>query len=153
MYFTGRWGLKLFCLIWGRMDFVCGEWYLYGWIPLLFTWKYHNIVNQLYTPIQNNKFKRKKKANKKWNIWISHEIFSNQVDGTVVKNLPAIQKTWVWFLGQEDTLEKEMATHASILAWRIPWTEESVRLQFIGNTVRHDWSYLATCMQHFLFKI
>ena len=45
------------------------------------------------------------------------------------KNLPAMQETWVQFLGQEDPLEKEMATHSSILAWRIPWTEEPGRLQ------------------------
>ena len=42
----------------------------------------------------------------------------------LVKNLPAMQETRVRFLGQEDPLEKEMATHSSILAWRIPWTEE-----------------------------
>ena len=42
----------------------------------------------------------------------------------LVKNLPAMQKTWVWCLGWEDPLEKEMATHTSTLAWRIPWTEE-----------------------------
>ena len=41
-----------------------------------------------------------------------------------VKNLPAMWKTQVWSLGQEDTLEKGMATHSSILAWSIPWTEE-----------------------------
>ena len=41
-----------------------------------------------------------------------------------LKRLPAMQETWVQFLGQEDPLEKEMATHSSILAWRIPWTEE-----------------------------
>ena len=40
------------------------------------------------------------------------------------KNLPAMQETWVRSLGQEDALEKEMAAHSSILAWRIPWTEE-----------------------------
>ena len=40
------------------------------------------------------------------------------------KNLPAVQETWVQFLGQEDLLEKEMAIHSSILAWRISWTEE-----------------------------
>ena len=50
----------------------------------------------------------------------------------IVKNLPAMQKTWVQFLSQEDPLEKEMATHFSILAWRIPWTEESGRLQSLG---------------------
>ena len=42
----------------------------------------------------------------------------------LVKNLPAGQETQIWFLGQEDPLEKEMATHSSIFAWRIPWTEE-----------------------------
>ena len=41
----------------------------------------------------------------------------------LVKNLPVMQETWVLFLGQEEPLEKEMATHSSILAWRIPWTE------------------------------
>ena len=49
-----------------------------------------------------------------------------------VKNLPAVQETWVNFLGWEDPLEKEMATHSSILAWRIPWTEELGGLQSMG---------------------
>ena len=51
----------------------------------------------------------------------------------MVKNLPAVQEMQVQFLGQEDPLEKEMATHSSILAWRIPWTEEPDGLQFIGS--------------------
>ena len=51
----------------------------------------------------------------------------------VVNHLPAMQETWVRFLGQEDPLEKEMATHSSILAWRIPWTEEPDRLQSMGS--------------------
>ena len=42
----------------------------------------------------------------------------------MVKDLPAMQDTWVPFLGQEDPLEKDMATHSNILAWRIPWTQE-----------------------------
>ena len=46
-----------------------------------------------------------------------------------VKNLPAMQETWVQSLGWEDPLEKEMATHSSILAWEIPWTEELDGLQ------------------------
>ena len=50
----------------------------------------------------------------------------------LVKNLPAMQKTRVRFLGREDPLEKEMATRSSILAWRIPWTEEPGGLQSIG---------------------
>ena len=56
-----------------------------------------------------------------------------------VKNLPAIQKTRVQSLGGEDPLEKEMATHLSILAGEIPWTEEPDRLQTMGSQrVRHD---------------
>ena len=50
-----------------------------------------------------------------------------------IKNLPAMQETWVRSLGQEDPLEKEMATHSSILAWRIQWTEEPSGLQFMGS--------------------
>ena len=42
----------------------------------------------------------------------------------MLKNLPAVQETWVQSLGREDPLEKEMATHSYILVWRIPWTEE-----------------------------
>ena len=50
-----------------------------------------------------------------------------------------MQETQVWSLGREDPLEKEMATHSSILAWRITWTEEPGRLQFMGSqTVKHD---------------
>ena len=56
-----------------------------------------------------------------------------------LKSLPAMQQTWVRFLGQEDPLEKEMATHSSILAWRIPWTEEPGGLQSMGSQrVGHD---------------
>ena len=50
----------------------------------------------------------------------------------IVKNLPAVQETWVQFLGQEDPLEKGMATHSSILTWRMPWTEEPGRPQSMG---------------------
>ena len=49
-----------------------------------------------------------------------------------VKNLPAMQETWLPSLGQEDPLEKEMATNAGVFAWRIPWTEEPGRLQSMG---------------------
>ena len=53
--------------------------------------------------------------------------------GSVVKNLPVKQEIWVQSLGQEDPLEKEMATHSSIFAWRIPWTGEAGRLQSMGS--------------------
>ena len=50
-----------------------------------------------------------------------------------VKKLSAMQEAWLWFLGQEDPLEKETANHSSILAWEIPWTEEPGRLQSMGS--------------------
>ena len=59
-----------------------------------------------------------------------------------LKRLPPMQETWVQSLGWEDPLEKEMVTHSSILAWRIPWMEEpGGRLQSMGSPrVRHDWA-------------
>ena len=57
----------------------------------------------------------------------------------LVKNLPAMEETQVQFLGWEDPLEKEMATHSSILAWKISWTEGPRGLQSMGSQrVRHD---------------
>ena len=56
-----------------------------------------------------------------------------------VKNLPEMQETHIQPLGQRDSLEKEMATHSRVLAWRIPWTEELGGLQFMGSQrVTHD---------------
>ena len=57
----------------------------------------------------------------------------------MVKNLPAVRETQVQFVGWEDPLEKGTATHCSILAWRIPWTEEPGGVQSVGSQrVRHD---------------
>ena len=57
----------------------------------------------------------------------------------MIKSLPVIQKNWVRSLGQEVPLEKEIVTHSSILAWRIPWTEEPGKLQSMGlQRVRHN---------------
>ena len=59
----------------------------------------------------------------------------------MVKNLPAMQETQVWSLGREDPLEKGMATHSSILTWRIPWTEQRDGLQSMGlQRAVHDWA-------------
>ena len=59
----------------------------------------------------------------------------------MLKHLPAMWETRVWFLGREDSLEKEMAIHSSTLAWKIPWTEEPDRLQSMGSQrVGHDWA-------------
>ena len=66
-------------------------------------------------------------------------VFWDFPGGSVAKNLPAKQEMWVPFLSWEDPLEKEMATHSSILAWRIPWTEEPGGLQSTGSQrVGHD---------------
>ena len=82
-----------------------------------------------------------------WRTHLSHCPFNNN-EGLefslvvqVVKNHPAVQGTWVLSLGQEDPLEKELATHSSILSWRISWIEESCELQPMGlQRVRHDWA-------------
>ena len=63
---------------------------------------------------------------------LSTELFASLI-AQLVKNLPAMQETRVRFLSWEDPLEKEMATHSSILAWRIPWTEEPGGLLYVGS--------------------
>ena len=66
-----------------------------------------------------------------------------------VKRLSAMRETWVRFLGREDTLEKEMATHSSILTWRIPWTEEPGGLQPTESwRVGYDWVTSLSLLQH-----
>ena len=65
-----------------------------------------------------------------WSVYSSSWV---SLVAQVVMNLPAIQETQVRSLDQEDPLEKEMAAHSSILAWEIPWTEESGGLQFMGS--------------------
>ena len=57
----------------------------------------------------------------------------------MVKHLPAMREIWVRFLGREDPLEKEIATHSNILAWKIPWMEKPDRLQSMGSQrIGHD---------------
>ena len=63
---------------------------------------------------------------------VLHILYLGFPGGSAVKNLPAMQETWVQSLGQEDPLEKGMALHSSILAWSIPWREEPGRLQSMG---------------------
>ena len=71
-------------------------------------------------------------------IFIGHLQWASLV-AQRLKCLPAMQETWVWSLVREDPLEKEMATHSSILAWKIPWTEEPAGLQSTGSQrVGHD---------------
>ena len=73
-------------------------------------------------------------------ILLDSKITGASLVAQTVKNLPAMQETQVWSLGQEDLLEEEMATHSSIIAWRIPWIEEPGGLPFMGlQRVRQDW--------------
>ena len=69
------------------------------------------------------------------------EVLSMYTRAQLVKNLPAMRETWVRSLGWEDPLEKEKVTHSSILAWRIPWTIQSMALQRAGRTFHfHFWT-------------
>ena len=77
------------------------------------------------------------------NAWLVCQLEALLVSSSpvaqMVKSLPTVQETWVQSLGGEDPLEKEMATHSSILAWKIPWTEEPGRLQSMASQrVGHD---------------
>ena len=76
-----------------------------------------------------------------WTDWLNCNLeMPASPMAQMVLNQPAMQEAWVRSLGGEDPLEKEMATHSSILAWRIPWTEEPGRLQSTGSQrVGHDW--------------
>ena len=71
---------------------------------------------------------------------INSTWFLNSLVAQIVKNLPAVKETWAWFLGWEDPLGKGMATHSSILAWRIPWTDKPGELQYMwSQKVEHNW--------------
>ena len=74
--------------------------------------------------------------------WIRVIIISGaSLIAQMVKRLSTMWETWVWALGREDPLEKEVAIHSSTIAWKIPWTEEPGRLQSMGSQrVRHDWA-------------
>ena len=75
----------------------------------------------------------------KSNLCVYVYVFQYPLVAQTVKHLPEMQETRVRFLGREDSLEKEMATHSSILAWEISWTEEPGGLQSMGSQeVRHD---------------
>ena len=72
-------------------------------------------------------------AERFWNSQLSTLNFWASLMAQTVKNPPAMQENWIQSLGREDPLEKGMATHSSILAWRILWTEEPGRLQSMGS--------------------
>ena len=74
-------------------------------------------------------------------FYIYKHTYMGFPSGSAIKNLPAMQETWVWSLGWEDPLEKGMETHSSVLVREIPWTEESGGLQSMDlQKLTHDWS-------------
>ena len=82
-------------------------------------------------------------------VWLSSLV------AQTVKRLSAMQETWVWSLGWEDALEKEMAAHSRTLAWKISWTEEPGRLLSMWlQRVRHDWatSFSLSFSSSYMFK-
>ena len=75
-------------------------------------------------------------------LWASYLTSGASLVAQRLKLLPAVWETWVQSLGWEDSLEKEMATHSSILAWRIPWAEKPGGLQSMGSQrVGHDFTF------------
>ena len=90
-----------------------------------------------------------------WGVWERSQIHTPPIwqlkaslVAPLVKNRPAMQETPVWFLGREDPLKKGMATHSSILAWRVPWTEEPGGLQSMGS---QSWTWPRDL--HFVWKL
>ena len=93
---------------------------------------------KVYETLEDWKKMEKTQINQyqEWDRWNDYSLY---MVAQTVKNPPIMQKTLVWSLGQEDSLEKGMVMHSSILAWRIPWTEEPGGLQFMGSQrVGHD---------------
>ena len=70
-------------------------------------------------------------------IQLQYKTIGASLVAQMVKILPTTWETWVWSLGRENPLEKGMATHFSVFAWRIPWTEESGGLQFTGSQLSY----------------
>ena len=92
------------------------------------------------------------------NVWLQEGFVESWASlmALMVKDLPTIPQTWVRSLDQEDPLEKRMATYSSILAWRIPWTEEPSGLQSMGSQrIRHDWAtnITTTCWKFYFRKV
>ena len=105
--------------------------------------RYHNYWVCLPQQTKTQSSKKEKKIRKcQWTssrIAIKQTLIWGFPVGSMAKNLPAMQEMQVWAQAWEDPLEKEMSTHSSIFARKIPWTEEPGRLQFIGSQrVRHD---------------
>ena len=88
-------------------------------------------------------------------LWLAYWGLLGFSGGSDVRNLPAMEETWVWSLDQEDPLEKGMATHTSILAWKVPWTEEPGGLQSMGykESDRSEWLIHTHSLSHVLHSL
>ena len=87
--------------------------------------------------------------------WFRNKIYltlrKDLLVAQMIKSLPSVWETWVWPLGQDDPLEKEMATYSSTLAWKIPWMKEPGSLQSMGSQrVGHNW---VTCLSFSLREL
>ena len=106
------------------------------------TWMWESFSNN--DPKPEAQYKQKQNKNlTTWKYGHLYEWSWASLVSWLVKNTPAVQETWVWSLGWEDPLEEGMATHSSILAWRIPRTEEPGGLQSMGlqsQTQLSDWA-------------
>jgi len=99
--------------------------YRHIWLLLLYTLSYNERTGQRL-PISSHNY---------------HSVYIDFAGGSGIKRLPTMWETWVQSLGWEDLLEKAMAAHSCILAWKIPWMEEPGRLQSMGSQrVGHDWA-------------
>ena len=99
----------------------------------------------LFLHMENGNSNRNNNDTQKWNVINNNNIYIEIYWASLVaqrlKHLPAMRETWVQSLGREDPLEEEMATHSSILPWRIPWAEEPGGLQSTwSQRVGHDWA-------------
>ena len=106
---------------------------------VIYTVKGFSIVNEAEVNVFSGIFLPFLLSNGCWQFDLWFLCLWTSLVAQTVKNLPAMEETWVWSLGHEDPLKKGTATHCSIVAWRIPLTEEPARLQFMGlQRVGHD---------------
>ena len=143
IHWSGVWGEVVFLQI--KASGLSLPWtpYQIQWVPYTQTSSCKLSKMQMY--IRSQQGARTCAINIRHERNCSSPSVSSSLVAQSVKNLPAMRETWVRLLDWEDTLEKGTATHSSILAWRIPWTEELGRLQSLGSQrVRHDWATLTS---------
>ena len=125
----------------GRLGFSrdLSPWLAYGCILALSSYGLFS-VHMKYSPSVSTSYNAILQWYQSCGIRIRDWPWRTSLVAQTVKRLPTIRETWVQSLGQEDLLEKEMVTHSSTLAWKIPWMEKLGRLQSMGlQRVGHDW--------------